>query len=291
LLLKIALETRMTPEAIERTVRAIRSSGTLVVTAGAGMGVDSGLPDFRGDEGFWKAYPPYRELGVSFVEMANPSWFESDPALAWGFYGHRRHLYRSTRPHRGFEILRRWAERSPGGGHVFTSNVDGHFQKAGFDSQRIIECHGSIEYEQCSANCGEEVWAAPPAPISVDESTMRAMGELPACLRCGGMARPNILMFFDGDWDDRHQQDQFTRIEGWLANQDEPIVVVELGAGTAVPTVRSFSEGMAEDGTLIRINLREPEVPDGQIAIRRGALEALEGIDRALESLDATSKK
>jgi len=71
--------------------------------AGAGMGVDSGLPDFRGDEGFWKAYPPMAKLGIRFSSMANPRWFESDPELAWGFYGHRLNLYRATvldRPYR-----------------------------------------------------------------------------------------------------------------------------------------------------------------------------------------------
>ena len=44
----------------------------LIITAGAGMGVDSGLPDFRGTEGFWKAYPVIKDLGYSFSEMANP---------------------------------------------------------------------------------------------------------------------------------------------------------------------------------------------------------------------------
>jgi NAD-dependent SIR2 family protein deacetylase len=53
-----------------------------------------------------------------------------DPELAWGFYGHRLELYRRTTPHRGFGILRRLAERS-GRFFVFTSNVDGHFQRAG----------------------------------------------------------------------------------------------------------------------------------------------------------------
>ncbi len=57
-----------------------------MVCAGAGIGVDSGLPDFRGNQGFWRAYPPFAELGLSFVDMANPQWFASDPEFAWGFY-------------------------------------------------------------------------------------------------------------------------------------------------------------------------------------------------------------
>ena len=51
------------------------------------MGVDSGLPDFRGDEGFWNAYPPFRKLGLSFVDLADPRWFADNPAQAWGFTG------------------------------------------------------------------------------------------------------------------------------------------------------------------------------------------------------------
>src|SRR4051812_42308845 len=90
-------------EQIAKAALWIRSADAIVVTAGAGMGVDSGLPDFRGTEGFWRAYPPYRTLGLGFEELASGSLFSRDPTLAWGFYGHRLHLYRYTLPHEGFE--------------------------------------------------------------------------------------------------------------------------------------------------------------------------------------------
>ena len=65
---------------LAKAARAIRDAVVLIITAGAGMGVDSGLPDFRGDHGFWNAYPMYRRLGLSFVQAANPEHFEQDPA-------------------------------------------------------------------------------------------------------------------------------------------------------------------------------------------------------------------
>src|SRR5437764_15011346 len=99
---------------LEKAADAVRSAEALIIGAGAGMVVDSGLPDFRGNEGFWKAYPPYAHLGLSFAEMANPRWFRTDPAMAWGFYGHRMNLYRATSPHEGFAILKRWADRLGG---------------------------------------------------------------------------------------------------------------------------------------------------------------------------------
>ena len=66
---------------LDRAADAVRHADALLIGSGAGMGVDSGLPDFRGNEGFWKAYPAFAHLGLSFVELANPRWFETDPTL------------------------------------------------------------------------------------------------------------------------------------------------------------------------------------------------------------------
>ena len=146
--------------AVHAAAAAIREAEVLLVGAGAGMGVDSGLPDFRGDRGFWKAYPPYEALGLTFMDAANPEHFRADPPFGWGFYGHRLGLYRATVPHDGFGILRRWAEARGLPSFVFTSNVDGQFQKAGFDPARIVEVHGSIHHLQCTEPCGIDIWDA-----------------------------------------------------------------------------------------------------------------------------------
>ena len=143
---------------IERAAEIIRSSEVFVITAGAGMGVDSGLPDFRGDQGFWNAYPMYARLGLSFVDCANPEHFERDPGFGWGFYGHRTNLYRETTPHAGFNIIKCWIERNRAGYFVVTSNVDGQFQKAGYSDDRILEVHGSIHHLQCSTPCCRNIW-------------------------------------------------------------------------------------------------------------------------------------
>ncbi len=58
-------------EAITRAAEAVRGAKAIIITAGAGMGVDSGLPDFRGPEGFWRAYPPYQALGLAFEDLAD----------------------------------------------------------------------------------------------------------------------------------------------------------------------------------------------------------------------------
>ncbi|GLZ32901.1 NAD-dependent protein deacetylase [Lentzea sp. NBRC 105346] len=254
---------------IERAAELLATADALLICAGAGMGVDSGLPDFRGDQGFWEAYPPYERLGLKFVELADPAHFADDPELAWGFYGHRLHLYRDTTPHEGFQILKRWGREQ----RVFTSNVDGQFQKANF--QHTAEVHGSIHHLQCVEPCTDDIWECQET-IEVDPETMRATSDLPKCRNCGGLARPNILMFGDWTWVPDRSQRQLDELTKWRREQRN-LVVVEIGAGQAVPTVRRQAElASAASGALIRINPREPEIRHGRgVALPMGALEAL----------------
>ncbi|HEY1226196.1 MAG TPA: NAD-dependent deacetylase, partial [Ramlibacter sp.] len=104
--------------AIARAAALLRDADALLIGAGAGIGVDSGLPDFRGDHGFWRAYPPLAARGIRFVEIANPHSFMAHHELAWGFYGHRLALYRDTVPHAGFAVLREIGARLPHGAFV-----------------------------------------------------------------------------------------------------------------------------------------------------------------------------
>ena len=80
--------------AYRQAAKAILAADARLIGAGAGMGVDSGLPDFRGPEGFWRAYPAFR--GRRFEEMSNPVWFQRDPEQAWGFFGQRLNLHRTN---------------------------------------------------------------------------------------------------------------------------------------------------------------------------------------------------
>jgi NAD-dependent SIR2 family protein deacetylase len=168
---------------------------------------------------------------------------------------------------------------------AYTSNVDGHFQRAGFHPDRILEVHGAIDWMQCTRSCGVGLFDVDHFQLTVDETTMRATPPLPACPSCGALARPNILMFGDADWDYARACQQEVRLDNWLQKtENSRMAIIECGAGTAVPTVRHFCERVAttHNATLIRINRREPAVPYGHIGLARGALEALRALDTYL---------
>jgi len=275
----------MTPNPEHPDVRAaaacLTRADALLVCAGAGMSVDSGLPDFRGARGFWRAYPALEASGLTFMDAASPDTFRRDPRLAWGFYGHRLALYRDTVPHRGHALLRELGARLPKGLFVFTSNVDGAFQRAGVADERIVECHGSIHHLQCFERCCDALWDAAEFVPTIDTQRCRLLSPLPTCPDCGGLARPNVLMFGDGGWLMHRTDAQQARLDAWLATVAR-LAVLEIGAGTTIPTVRYFAASCGVP--VIRINPEPAAARDEEvICIEATALAGIEALCAVLE--------
>ena len=169
---------------------------------------------------------------------------------------------------------------------VFTSNVDGQFQKAGFEPSHIHECHGSLHRLQCLLPCRQDIWPADPFLPEVDADACLLRSVAPSCPHCGGLARPNVLMFDDYEWVESRSGAQARRLEAWLSTVSRP-VVIELGAGSAIPSVRNFSHRVIQThgGRLIRINPREHTVPTPlDVGLAMGALEGLRAIEAVLDS-------
>ena len=231
------------------------------------MGVDCGLPDFRGPEGFWRAYPPYAKLGLDFARWPTPAGSATtrpspgaSTATAWGST--------ADPPARGLRhppALGRRGCRAAGSSSPRTSTASSSGRASTPTGWSRSTARSTV---QCLAGCGVGVFPADPSGSTStrDDAGRGPVAGLPAVR---GMARPNILMFGDGGWDRDPAAAQEGRLRAWLgSDRGRRVVVVECGAGTAIPSVRwsaRCSPGGA--GTLVRINLREPEVPDGHIPL------------------------
>ncbi|WP_019938426.1 Sir2 family NAD-dependent protein deacetylase [Bordetella sp. FB-8] len=262
----------------------IQEASVIMIAAGAGMGVDSGLPDFRGAQGLWTKFPELKELNWGFQDIASPKAFREHPYLAWNFYAKRLDSYRRTTPHAGFEILLRWVALTTQGHRVFTSNIDGQFQKAGFASHQVLEVHGSIHRLQCLRPCRDDIWDA-----DVYQPKFCVEGNLlcppPTCPHCGGLARPHVLMFDDWGYIDGPTMQEVSAFNVWGFKHKNELLVIELGAGKTISTVRRYGERFAH--RFIRINPNEWGVPSGKsrMGIQGGALSVLQQIDAELMAL------
>jgi len=247
------LENMDNQKLLAESANYIRKADVLIITAGAGMGVDSGLPDFRGEKGLWKK----RENRTQYNDFIN------NPKKAWYFYGTRYNEYKNTKPHIGFYKLLE-ISKSKKDYYIFTSNVDEHFQKAGFDTEKIEECHGSIFMWQCSMDCQKKVWIASYPQIKIDTEKKLAI-DYPVCPDCGRPVRPNILLFGDRHWNPDYSKSQGVENSYRLRDLESEklnYVVIEFGAGKAIPTVRRGSEKLSQkyNAPLIRVNPHDSEL-------------------------------
>lgn len=275
-------------ESIQEAGSIIKKADALLISAGAGMGTDSGVPSFDSEKNFKEAYPEWQKAGISYGFITDPKCFRDNPTLAWAFYGHRLNLYRTTEPHQGFTQLLKIAETKTDGGYfVFTSNVDGHFQKAGYSEDRIEECLGSVHHLQCSVPCSNKIWSAEYTEIKIDADKLTAQEPLPRCKKCGAIARPNMQLLGDWYWNHHRTEAQSHHFGQWIQSVHErgmPLAILEIGAGTSIANVRAKSGYLAEwyNAKLVRINPKHSNVPPGHISIPLGAAEGIQRIYDAM---------
>src|SRR5215207_6618704 len=128
---------------------ALGRSGLIVFLTGAGISAESGIPTFRGKEGYWTVgsteYHPQ--------ELATSTAFRRMPWAVWAWYLYRRRVCRAAAPNDAHRALVR-AEASLGDRFLLiTQNVDGLHRRAGSSAERTYEIHGNIELARCADAC------------------------------------------------------------------------------------------------------------------------------------------
>lgn len=257
---------------MKEIVEAFERADAVVVLAGAGMGVDAGIPDFRGKTGIWTSQQD------TFLKFANGSAWDERPLEAWNFYVGRFLNYRDTQPHHGYSELLRLLTARGLPYFVVTSNVDLHFAKSGWDPLRIYEIHGSLQHAQCRVQCTRDSH-----PMPQFTRLLETDNEMPLCPNCGDILRPQVLMFNDPYFLWTKVEEQSMRYREWEVNYNYKLGI-ELGAGTYVPSIRNFSHERTEQ--TIRINPHQPTINRPQdISIPSTAVE---GIDLIIKILGDT---
>lgn len=170
----------LTPEALrvlKGVAEALPGSQPAVAFTGAGISTESGIPDYRGQDGLWKRIKP-----TGFKD------FVSKPEVRLAYWARRPERYREMslkQPNSGHLALVR-LQRTGLLDQIITQNIDGLHQKAGSDPESVIELHGSIHRIRC-LDCGSVFDAA-----EFDEVEP---GTEPPCPVCGGMLKEGTISF------------------------------------------------------------------------------------------------
>ncbi|MDE1770995.1 MAG: NAD-dependent protein deacylase, partial [Thaumarchaeota archaeon] len=116
----------------------LRQAEKIVFVTGAGISQESGIPTFRGKDGFWRKYDA--------MKLATIDAFYENPKLVWEWYEERRANILAAKPNPGHLAMAELEKYRPV--HVLTQNIDGMHQRDG--STKVYELHGSIITVKCT---------------------------------------------------------------------------------------------------------------------------------------------
>ncbi|UJR13076.1 hypothetical protein I4U23_000100 [Adineta vaga] len=277
---------------IDRAAEYVRNADVLLIAAGAGMGVDAGIPDYYG--GIQRAHPRLAQIGLNIYDVSNHTLFKQNPALAWGHWLTRQREYMNVLPHVGYQILYDWSKCRKRTLRVITTNLDRHFLRSGFTSDNVFEMHGSMYDAQCMHNCGVDPWPLDTTNMPlVNLNTMLLLGSPPLCIECGGPTRICTALAVDGHWNTSHVEVARIRHETFFyeLSAERMLTVLEIGCGTVMAKVRTeatriIAEHRTRGGHAahIRINLHQAHIDkhEDNISLPLAALEALRMMKKLL---------
>ncbi len=150
----------------------LQRSSRLVVLTGAGVSAESGMPTFRGEDGWWRNYRA--------EELATPTAFARDPKLVWEWYDMRRKIIHDCKPNPAHETIAEMEEYFDDF-QLVTQNVDGLHNRAG--NTKIIELHGNLWRVRCVAE--GKTFEFMEVPLK----------KIPPTCDCGALIRPDVVWF------------------------------------------------------------------------------------------------
>lgn len=249
---------------LEATLAAFaRTEQRLTALTGAGISAESGIPTFRGPEGYWtvgaKEYQPQ--------EMATYAMFRRAPEEVWAWYLYRRGVCRRAEPNAGHLALVSLEERFGDRFTLITQNVDGLHLRAGSSPARTFQIHGHIEAMRCAKACSPDLYPLPDdlPPKTKGEGLTGADRERLRCPRCGEWARPHVL------WFDEYYDEAYYRFDSSLrvAAQTGFLIVVGTSGATNLPN-HIVRQVLQHGGLILNLDITENRFSELILASGRG---------------------
>ncbi len=220
----------------------------ITILTGAGISAESGIPTFRGPEGYWTVgSTEYRP-----EQMATHAMFTQNPWEVWAWYLYRWTVCKNAKPNPGHHAVVRMEDIFKDRFRLITQNVDGLHLRAGNSLERTFQIHGNLHYIRCARDCTTELFPFPEgmADKQKDQPVSEEEKEQLTCPVCGGLARPHVL------WFDECYNETWFKAESalaWAAATDLLLVVGTAGA-TNLPMQIGMMVARNPDAVILDIN-------------------------------------
>lgn len=247
--MKTKLFKMLNQELIALLKEFYHSQGNITVLTGAGISAESGIPTFRGEEGYWKVG------SVNYQPQEIGTWrmFTQNPKEVWKWFLFRKTVCRKSEPNAGHlavvEMEKLFQDRFT----LITQNVDGLHLRAGNTLDKAFLIHGTLEYMRCSAECSTDLYPYPKiADKTRDSDIPEEEWHQLCCPKCGSLTRPHVL------WFDEYYNEEFYKYQSSLEVADKTDLLLVVGTSGATNLPNSVVDIVRDNQkTLIDINPTE----------------------------------
>jgi len=235
-----------------------KSSGNITVLTGAGISSESGIPTFRGKDGYWtvgsKEYHP--------EEMATLRMFKMNPYEVWQWYLYRKTVCAQAKPNSGHRAIVELEKIFQDRFVLVTQNVDGLHLRAGNTLERTYQIHGNLNFMRCSDECSSLIAPIPSEIPFKDKTTplTEAEKKLLVCGKCGAITRPHVL------WFDECYDEKFFRFHSSLRKAEKTDLLLVVGTSGATNLPMQVGATVAHRGGAV-IDINPEPNPFSQMAI------------------------
>lgn len=261
----------------EQLKKDVAAQINIVALTGAGISAESGIPTFRGPEGYWTVGSTvYRPQ-----EMATFHMFTHYPEEVWQWYLYRMGVCAQALPNAGHQALVDMEKRFGKRFTLITQNVDGLHLRAGNSPERTLQIHGNVFFMRCSLECSPAIYPIPKEvqPKTKDEPLTDKDKELLICPLCGARSRPHILLF-----DEVYNEEHYHFHSALKAAREAGLLIVVGTSGSTNLPNQVVREVYHRGGRIIDINIDSNPFGDLAASTERGCLIRQPGT-RALPAL------
>lgn len=222
---------------------------------GAGLSAASGIPTFRGKEGFW-------EVGSTHYtpeEMGTYEMFCKHPLEVWKWFLYRKTICRNAKPNKGHHIIKEIEDRLGNQFALITQNVDGLHLRAGNSPSNTYNIHGNLNYVRCAKECTTTLYPFPDTICDKnrnDEITTEEL-KLLHCPKCGELLRPHVL-WFDEFYNERYYKYQTVQR---IADNTGLLFMIGTSGATSLPA-EIIDRVCFFNGTIVDINIENNHLSD-----------------------------
>ncbi|MFK7907442.1 MAG: NAD-dependent deacetylase [Chitinophagales bacterium] len=236
---------------IEQLKHCLSTKKKVVFLVGAGISAESGIPTFRGKDGYWvSGSKNYKAQEIGTFRMFNIAAQE-----VWKWFLYRKSTTEFAKPNQSHWMLKEIEAQLKDKFALISQNVDGLHRKAGSSEERTFLIHGDFDFVRCGDECSKELYPFPKGfdlknrnPQVITEQEWQLL----RCPKCSENLRPHVL------WFDEYYDEKYFKRESVLRISKEAGILFVLGTSGATNLPQVIARNtLARNGMVVEVNIEE----------------------------------